>query len=107
MLLGEQIPAHALQDSDFERVEGTSFATPIGAAIAALILAYVHQRSCKEGRKKANVDLDDISNISGMVSILEQISVEDSGYSAIASTLFWNPRDGENLRGKPVRRHGE
>lgn len=46
MVVGETFPAHwpTQKGGGFRSVEGTSFATPIAVAMAALILAFANQR---------------------------------------------------------------
>lgn len=61
--------------------DGTSFATPVVTAMAAMILEFVWQTSCNEERdaikmnlKRAGVSLDEILKNEGMAKVLSKIS---------------------------------
>jgi hypothetical protein len=98
MVIGEHIPAFGLvakRRGDCY-VEGTSFATPVAVAIAALILAFANQIRCRKPREKCEEKLKTrgvhwryLWLNEGMGRVLEAISEPDSGYLSISHKLLW------------------
>jgi hypothetical protein len=100
MVIGERIPAFGLiaESRGDCYVEGTSFATPVAVAMAALILAFANQTRCRIPReecgrklKKRGVHWRDLWLNEGMRRVLEAISVKsaDGGYLSISHNLLW------------------
>lgn len=113
MVIGERIIAHwpAAKGGGFRAVEGTSFATPVAAAIAALILAFANQTRCQKLREESQrkVEVKELWRNSGMTRVLEKISEKSAdGYSWIDPMLLWAtfPEDDEEDTPKTVREHG-
>lgn len=73
--------------------EGTSFATPAVAAMAALILAFAWQHMCKKEREDAEtlIELETLRELRGMEKVLARISEKDETlrYSYIHPKLLW------------------
>ncbi|KAL7895092.1 peptidase S8/S53 domain-containing protein [Trichoderma sp. TUCIM 5745] len=94
MVVGEEICSHwpESKGGGFRTMTGTSTATPVAAAIAALLIAFTRQGvSDKERRKEVEEDigpvrLDDLSN---MRALLKHISIETNGYYWINPRLLW------------------
>ncbi|KAI1098787.1 ankyrin [Jackrogersella minutella] len=95
MVVGENIVTHwpKAKGGAFRLDDGTSFATPTAAAMAALVLSFVEQKICKPEREKAQefVDLEELRENSGMIALLRSISIAapDSGYLLIHHELLW------------------
>lgn len=113
MVVGEQVLTHwpETKGGGFRLDEGTSFATPVAASMAALILAFERQHLCKKNREEAEemVDLDELRELHGMGRVLRHISVPDretGHYSYIYPSLLWKDfnRAFEGDR-KRVRKH--
>ncbi|KAI1299920.1 hypothetical protein F5Y03DRAFT_243836 [Xylaria venustula] len=113
MVIGEDIPAHWLTEKGggFRLVKGTSFATPVAVAIAALILAFTRQIRGEEERKESavKVDLGYLKENWGMMKIFEKISEKsDDKYFWINPMLLWKdfPGDGDEKTIEGSRKHG-
>jgi hypothetical protein len=121
MVIGERIPASGLLAKDRENcyVEGTSFATPVAVAMAALILAFANQRMCKAPRdeceeklRQRGIHWDYIWLNEGMRRVLKAISMKSrcKGYLSISHKLLWNDyrddRDGDGETNEAMRKHG-
>ena len=113
MVTGEGIIAHWLtaKGGGFRPVEGTSFATPIAVAMAALILAFANQKLCGDLRKKSGkqVKVEELWQIQGMSKMLEAISKKSTdGYLWINPKLLWAEYsdDGDEDTVVAVREHG-
>jgi hypothetical protein len=99
MVIGERIPAFGLiaKSRGDCYVEGTSFATPVAVAIAALILAFANQtrcrilrNECEEKLEKRGVHWRYLWLNEGMRRVLAAISEPaDSGYLSISHNLLW------------------
>lgn len=101
MVVGQDIPAHWLEDKGggYRSVEGTSFATPVAVAMAALILAFANQTKYWTLRKTCERKLSDhgwgakVESLwlnEGMGRVLEAISIKTSGgYRSISPELLW------------------
>lgn len=112
MFVGEEVITQwpEAKGGGFRLDEGTSFATPAVAAMAALILAFAWQYMCKKEREDAEtlIELDELREIGGMEKVLARISEKDETmrYSYIHPRLLWkdsNPKFAED-RGQ-VKRH--
>ncbi|KAL7931977.1 peptidase S8/S53 domain-containing protein [Trichoderma chlorosporum] len=94
MVVGEGICSHwpESKGGGFRAMTGTSIATPVATAIAALLMAFTRQSVFdKEKRKEIEDDigpvrLDDLSN---MRALLKHICMETNGYHWIAPQLLW------------------
>ncbi|KAI1460750.1 ankyrin [Annulohypoxylon moriforme] len=98
MVVGDNVLTHwpMAKGTPFRLDSGTSFATPVAAAMAALILAFVEQSICKEHRRKAQEliglgVLEELRENSGMIRLLQSVSFSgpDSGYLLIHPQLLW------------------
>lgn len=95
MFVGEEVITQWPQakGGGFRLDEGTSFAAPAVAAMAALILAFALQHICEKERKHAEgeVELEELRELGGMEKVLERISQKDetSRYSYIHPRLLW------------------
>lgn len=115
MVVGENILAHWLttKGGGFRVIEGTSFATPVAVAMAALVLAFVNQSRIKcmaelETAKKS-VDVKRLWENSGMIDLLEKVSEKSpDGYLWIDPRLLWRKylKDGEEETLDTSRAHG-
>lgn len=107
MIVGEDILARGRQ-GDLQLCSGTSFATPVAAAVGSMILAFVGQKACEqevEDLISANWNFKgDLRTNRGMRRVLEKISeaVPSSGgtYYRISSKLLW-----ENCHLEDGRKH--
>jgi hypothetical protein len=121
MVIGEQIPASGLMARNNENcyLEGTSYATPVAVAIAALILAFANQRRCKASRneceeklRKKGIHWDYMWLNEGMRKVLQAISIEStcSRYLSISHKLLWkdylDDRDTYGEKNEAMRKHG-
>jgi hypothetical protein len=92
MVVGEEIFTHwpSAKGGGFRGCSGTSFATPVAVAMAALILAFVHQRRPKEERDEYSRISEELREISGMKKVLRRISNQSKdGYLWINPELLW------------------
>lgn len=95
MVVGENVVTHwpLAKGGGFRLDDGTSFATPVATAIAALLLAFVWQGMCKKEREAAKtfINLDELHQIDGMRKVLSHISNEGENekFSYIHPALFW------------------
>lgn len=93
MFVGEEVITQwpMAKGGDFRLDQGTSFAAPAVAAMAALILAFAWQHMCRKEREAAEVDLEELRELGGMEKVLERISEKDetSRYSYIHPSLLW------------------
>jgi Subtilase family len=93
----------------FRLCTGTSFATPIAAAVGALILAFASQKLChrERVRTQATISLEELHTNSGMTKVLQSISSEkawaDGQYLWIHSRLFWKDYDDDGDKAKALR----
>jgi len=94
----------------FRLCTGTSFATPVAAAVGALILAFASQKMCRRDRVRTQgtISLEKLHTNSGMTKVLKSISAEkawaNGQYLWIHSKLFWKDYD-ENGDPEKARRH--
>lgn len=81
MVVGENILSQwpTANGGGFRTCSGTSFATPVAAAIGALVLSFVWQQTCEQGRKAADASmlLNDIRSNHGMAKVLEGMSTDN------------------------------
>jgi hypothetical protein len=93
MVVGENINTHWLtaKGGGFRISDGTSFATPVAVAMAALILAFVNQKRCEMNKKECG-RINFIRENWGMIAVLEKISAKFNGYSWIDPELLWAER---------------
>jgi subtilisin family serine protease len=104
MVVGEKVVTHwpEAKGGGFRVGDGTSFATPVVTAMAALILAFQRQRMCKKERAEAAkfIVLEELQEIAGMKKVLRLVSHpgENERYSYIHPRLLWK---GFNLIGIP------
>lgn len=93
MAVGEGIVALRPESKGggFQLVGGTSFATPVVTAMAALILAFVMQTACKKQRQKAENDFDEglVLKTEKMASLLQKVSNKAGDYHYIHPDLLW------------------
>ncbi|KAI0885920.1 ankyrin [Annulohypoxylon maeteangense] len=98
MVVGDNVLTHwpMIKGNSFRLDSGTSFAAPVAASMAALILAFVEQSICKGHRRKAQEligeeVLDELRENSGMIRLLKSVSFPgpDSGYLLIHPQLLW------------------
>lgn len=112
MFVGEQVITLRpwAQGGEYRENEGTSFASPAVAAMAALILGYARQHIFKQERREAEkihgISLDKLRELGGMKKVLNRISKKDEvrNYSYIHPKILWkgiSPRlekDGDRAR---------
>ncbi|KAK7704099.1 hypothetical protein SLS64_008657 [Diaporthe eres] len=110
MFVGEEVITQwpEAKGGGFRLDQGTSFAAPAVAAMAALILAFAWQHMCRKEREDAEVDLEELRELGGMEKVLERISEKDETlrYSYIHPRLLWkdlSPRLAEDK--SQVRQH--
>ncbi|KAI1140171.1 ankyrin [Hypoxylon sp. FL0543] len=95
MATGENVVTHwpRSKGGPFRLDDGTSFATPVAVATAALILAFVEQKICKIQRAKAEklVRLEKLHDNYWMSAVLKSISSLEAnpGYHTIRPELLW------------------
>ncbi|KAI0836730.1 ankyrin [Hypoxylon sp. FL0890] len=95
MTTGENIVTHwpRAKGGPFRLDDGTSFATPVAVAMAALILAFVEQKICKIQRAKAEklVRVEKLHDNYWMSALLKSISSleANSGYHTMRPELLW------------------
>lgn len=95
MFVGEEVITQwpEAKGGGFRLDEGTSFATPAVAAMAALILAFAWQHMCKKEREDAEnlIELEELRELSKMEKVLARISEKDETlrYSYIHPKLLW------------------
>ncbi|KAI0137788.1 ankyrin [Hypoxylon sp. NC0597] len=95
MTTGENVVTHWPKEKGgpFRLDNGTSFATPVAVAMAALIFAFVEQKVCKIQRAKAQelVKLEKLHENHGMRALLRSISSSNAnpGYHTIWPELLW------------------
>lgn len=95
MFVGEEVITlwPEAKGGGFRRDEGTSFAAPAVAAMAALILGFAWQHMCRKEREDAEtlIELDELRELGGMEKVLESISERDQTrmYSYIHPKLLW------------------
>lgn len=98
MVVGENLASHwpTAKGGGLRTGSGTSFATPVAVALAALILAFVNQDISEDHRKKALkfVQWQDLWTVSKMRAMLAYISTHTSDSSAsIHSHILWKDYD--------------
>lgn len=93
MVIGEDIPVHrpVSHRGGFKLCSGTSFATPVAVAMAALILTFVRQKRCTVERDRLEDQITGLYEISGMRKVLRKISspVDNGRYHWIHPQLLW------------------
>ncbi|OTA69997.1 ankyrin [Hypoxylon sp. EC38] len=95
MTTGENVVTHWPKEKGgaFRLDNGTSFATPVAVAMAALILAFVEQKICKIQRATAEkfVKLEKLHDNYWMSALLKSISNSEAnpGYHTIGPELLW------------------
>ncbi|KAI1418456.1 ankyrin [Hypoxylon sp. FL1857] len=95
MITGENVVTHwpRSKGGHFRIDDGTSFATPVAVASAALILAFVEQKMCKIQRTKAEklVRLGKLRENYWMSTLLKSISSLEvnPGYHTMRPELLW------------------
>lgn len=93
MAVGEKVCSHwpVSKGGGFQTMDGTSTATPVVTAIAALLLAFVRQRV--GDKEKQNVEkeigLVTLQELSSMRALLKHISIEAEGCHWIHPYLLW------------------
>lgn len=95
MVVGENILSQwpTSKGGGFRLCTGTSFASPVAAAVGALVLAFAFQKLCSRHREKANGKirpLEELRTNSGMRKVLLKISTKTENYLWIRSKLFWH-----------------
>ncbi|KAK7178833.1 hypothetical protein DPSP01_013881 [Paraphaeosphaeria sporulosa] len=91
MVVGENILSQRL-GGGFTVCNGSSFATPVAAAIGALVMAFIEQLVCRKNREEArsSINPEDIHTNSGMLKVLKGISSRpEQHYWTLDSQLFW------------------
>ncbi|KAJ3546552.1 hypothetical protein NM208_g1944 [Fusarium decemcellulare] len=77
----------------FEQAAGNSYATPIATAMAAMILTFVRQQSCRSFRRKLRSEnIDPVVMLKDhrcMATLLEEIARPTLGYFWISPKLLW------------------
>lgn len=97
MVVGEDVITHwpEAKGGGFRLDNGTSFATPIVSAMAALVLAFTEQHVCKKEQRQvkdaSSFDLKDLRQVNGMGELLQQLSESDESgkYLYIHPRLLW------------------
>ncbi|KAI0102721.1 ankyrin [Nemania sp. FL0031] len=117
MAVGEGIITHwpEAKGGGFRLDDGTSFATPAAAAMAALVLAFWYQRRGRKERMEAesfvSVDMEELRRNKVMSSLMMQkmgTRGENMNFSYIRPQLLWmnyNPVSGDQLLPEYKRRH--
>lgn len=99
MAVGEGIyaPWPESKGGGFRWAEGTSFATPVATAMAAIILSFIRQESCKKEREAADrlFGEDAVLELENMAKVLKAVSVPaaDGRYSYVHPSLLWKDFD--------------
>ncbi|KAI1394275.1 ankyrin [Hypoxylon trugodes] len=99
MVVGENIVTHwpTAKGGGFRLDDGTSFATPVASAMAALTLAFAEQKICKAERNKAQefIELEDLYENFGMSMLLRNVSVSEAspGFLFVHPDLLWKDLD--------------
>lgn len=93
MVIGQDIVTHwpEAKGGGFRLADGTSFATPVATAMAALVFAFVRQTQCKKDRKETETlfRLEEILETEGMAKVLDRISNVAGEYKYIHPGLLW------------------
>ncbi|KAI1827706.1 subtilisin-like protein [Xylaria intraflava] len=93
MVVGERILAQwpMAKGGGFRACTGSSFATPVAAAVAALVLQFAWQKVCrrKYSSLPGNVPLDGLHTNGGMASVFRRFSTPFDGCLSISMQLFW------------------
>lgn len=94
MAVGEGIITHwpEFKGGKFRIAGGTSFATPVATAMAALVLAFVFQKKCKKQREDVELKFGGknlILKTENMAALLHQISKKAGDYRYIHPSLLW------------------
>ncbi|KAI0521189.1 ankyrin [Xylaria bambusicola] len=115
MVVGEGIITHwpEAKGGGFRLDDGTSFSTPVAAAMAALVLAFWYQRRGRNERMEVEnlVDLEDLRRNKVMSSLMMQnmgTKGENVNFSYIRPQLLWmnyNPLSEDQLQPEYKRRH--
>ncbi|KAI1125137.1 ankyrin [Nemania abortiva] len=117
MAVGEGIITHwpEAKGGGFRLDDGTSFATPAAAAMAALVLAFWYQRRGRKERMEVedlvNIDLEELRRNKVMSSLMMQqmgTQGENVNFSYIRPQLLWmnyKPLSEEQLRPECKRQH--
>lgn len=95
MVVGEEVCSHwpESKGGGFRTMTGTSTATPVATAIAALLMAFTRQGVFDQEKRREIEDdigpvrLDDLSN---MRALLKHICTETNGYHWISPRLLWS-----------------
>lgn len=95
MVVGERILSQRLtsRGGGFCLCTGSSFATPVAAAIGALVLAFASQTVCYENYEDAceHIDPKKLRTTNGMIKVLKVISTqpESAGHWSLNTQMFW------------------
>lgn len=93
LALGEGIISQRLTSlgGGFTLCTGSSFATPVAVAIAALVLSFSEQTVCRRLRDEANacIAVNEIRTKSGMIKVLRKISKPMENYWSLSPHIFW------------------
>ncbi|PMD47787.1 subtilisin-like protein [Hyaloscypha variabilis F] len=94
MVLGQNILSQwpSAEGGGFRLLSGTSYATAVATAMAALVLAFTWQTICRNERANLpDVPLGELQTNSGMTKVLKKISTPpDNNYRNIRPKLFWH-----------------
>ncbi|KAI1367979.1 ankyrin [Xylaria arbuscula] len=115
MVVGEGIITHwpEAKGGGFRLDDGTSFSTPVAAAMAALVLAFWYQRRGKKERTDVEnlVDMEELRRNKAMSALMMQnmgSKGENVNFSYVRPQLLWtnyNPLSEEQLQPEYKRRH--
>lgn len=103
-------PWPEMKGGGFRLVNGTSFSTPAATAMAALILAFFFQSTCKKQREAVKKDFKEdvlIRKTRKMSAVLLKVSNEvDGNYRYIHPELLWKDFDPMHTEGgdTPMKR---
>lgn len=90
MAVGENVLSH-WKDGGYIVASGTSFATPVATAMAALVLAFMNQTIYRANADEVERMKASVQTVRGMVKVMESMSIpsSDKNYLWISSKLLW------------------